>query len=91
MLIVLVSVTTNSHAHTHAPKHAHPHADVLDPVTRIQRLAWFLEEHFDSVELHMPEEMDEAESSEDAREPSLLVQIYEAEAVINLKTLVSGV
>ncbi|KAH9892899.1 mRNA 3'-end-processing protein YSH1 [Cubamyces lactineus] len=82
-----VKLTTNPHAHTHAPKHAHPHADVLDPVTRIQRLAWFLEEHFDSVELHMPEEMDEAGPSEDAREPSLLVQIYEAEAVINLKTL----
>ncbi|KAI0330167.1 mRNA 3'-end-processing protein YSH1 [Cubamyces sp. BRFM 1775] len=82
-----VKLTTTPHEHTHAPKHAHPHADVFDPVTRIQRLAWFLEEHFDSVELHMPEEMDESEASEDAREPSLLVQIYEAEAVINLKTL----
>ncbi|CDO76194.1 hypothetical protein BN946_scf185037.g17 [Trametes cinnabarina] len=82
-----VKLTTNPHAHTHAPKHPHPHADVLDPVTRIQRLAWFLEEHFDSVELHMPEEMDETESAEDAREPSLLVQIYEAEAIINLRTM----
>ncbi|KAI0371177.1 mRNA 3'-end-processing protein YSH1 [Pilatotrama ljubarskyi] len=82
-----VKLTTNSHVHTHAPKHAHPHADVTDPVTRIQRLAWFLEEHFDSVELHMPEEMDESESNEEEREPALLVQIYEAEAVINLRTM----
>ncbi|KAI8994023.1 mRNA 3'-end-processing protein YSH1 [Trametes punicea] len=81
-----VKLTTNPHAHTHAPKSAHPHADVLDPVTRIQRLAWFLEEHFDSVELHMPEEMDETGNIE-GREPSLLVQTYESEAVINLRTM----
>ncbi|KAI0645353.1 mRNA 3'-end-processing protein YSH1 [Trametes meyenii] len=82
-----VKLTTNSHAHTHAPKHAHPHADVEDPVVRIQRLAWFLEEHFDSVELHMPEEKADSEELEEEREPSLLVQIYEAEAVINLRTM----
>ncbi|KAI0674955.1 mRNA 3'-end-processing protein YSH1 [Trametes maxima] len=82
-----VKLTTNSHAHTHAPKHAHPHADVEDPVVRIQRLAWFLEEHFDSVELHMPEEKADSEEPEEEHEPSLLVQIYEAEAVINLRTM----
>ncbi|KAI0829710.1 mRNA 3'-end-processing protein YSH1 [Trametes gibbosa] len=81
------SVKMTTGAHSHAPKHAHPHADVADPVTRIQRLAWFLEEHFDSVELHMPDEAEPSEGSEDEREPSLLVQIYEAEAVINLRTM----
>ncbi|KAI0633433.1 mRNA 3'-end-processing protein YSH1 [Trametes polyzona] len=82
-----VKLTTGSHTHSHAPKHAHPHADVTDPVTRIQRLAWFLEEHFDSVELHMPDEAEQEEASEKEREPSLLVQIYEGEAVINLRTM----
>ncbi|KAI0769356.1 mRNA 3'-end-processing protein YSH1 [Trametes elegans] len=86
-----VKLTTGSHAHTHAPKHGHPHADILDPVTRIQRLAWFLEEHFDSVELHMPEESEGAgegaEGGDAESEPALLVQIYEAEAVINLRTM----
>ncbi|KAL1942393.1 hypothetical protein VTO73DRAFT_5995 [Trametes versicolor] len=81
-----VKLTTSAHSHTHAPKHAHPHADVTDPVTRIQRLAWFLEEHFDSVELHMPEEMDE-EAAEEDREPALVVEIHEALAVINLRTM----
>ncbi|KAH9855161.1 mRNA 3'-end-processing protein YSH1 [Lenzites betulinus] len=82
-----VKLTTHAHSHAHAPKHAHPHTDVTDPVTRIQRLAWFLEEHFDSVELHMPDEEEPSEGDEEDREPSLLVQIYEAEAVINLRTM----
>ena len=85
-------MTTHPHAHEHAPKHPHPHAD-LGPESaeriRIQRLAWFLEAHFGDVELHMPEEGDEMEQGEDTHEPSLLVTLDEADAVINLLSMVS--
>ena len=51
----------------------------------------FLEAHFGDVELHMP---DEAEADPDAEgengsQPALLVRLDEADAVINLVTLVS--
>ncbi|CCM05716.1 uncharacterized protein FIBRA_07948 [Fibroporia radiculosa] len=87
-----VKLTTHphSHSHTHAPEHPHPHADVEDEsaeVTRIQRLAMFLEAHFGEVELHMPEETDEPEQGEDAHEPSLLVRLDEADALINLVSM----
>ncbi|KAI0743756.1 beta-lactamase-like protein [Daedaleopsis nitida] len=85
-----VKLTTHSHNHTHTPEHRHPHADIVDEsaeVTRIQRLAWFLEAHFGEVELHMPEDGDEMEQGEDAQGPSLLVTLDEADAVINLTTM----
>lgn len=66
---------------------------------RIQRLAMFLEAHFGEVELHMPdpepptaahEPHDGEEDGEDAsgRAPALLVRLDEADAVINLLTMV---
>jgi cleavage and polyadenylation specificity factor subunit 3 len=58
-------------------------------VTRIKRLAWFLEAHFGEVELHMPEEsQEELEQGEDDNEPSLLVRLDDAIAQINLVSLV---
>lgn len=59
----------------------------------------FLEAHFGDVELHMPdvgedkevekEKGEDEEEAESANEPSLLVELDEAVAKINLKTLVS--
>lgn len=51
----------------------------------------FLEAHFGEVEFHMPDaaEEEEPEQGEDhEREPSLLVQLDEAQARISLITLV---
>ena len=48
----------------------------------------FLEAHFGEVELHMPEATAEPEHGEDDHEPSLLVRLDEADAVINLLTMV---
>ena len=89
------AVTTHPHSHSHAPDHAHPHADVEDeagPVTRIRRLAMFLEAHFGDVELHMPDELeaDPDAEGENGSQPALLVRLDEADAVINLVTLVSN-
>lgn len=89
------TVTTSPHTHSHAPKHSHPHAD-LDADTeeqtlalaRIRNLAMFLEAHFGEVELHMPETTIEPEQGEDAHEPTLLVRLDEADAVINLLSMV---
>ena len=86
-------MTTNSHKHTHAPDHAHPHADAEPEDAerlRIQRLAWFLEAHFGEVEFHMPDADDanEVEQGEDAHEPALLVTLDEADAMINLLSMV---
>ncbi|PIL34241.1 hypothetical protein GSI_03952 [Ganoderma sinense ZZ0214-1] len=86
-----VKLTTHSHPHSHShqPEHQHPHADITDdtaPVMRIQRLCWFLEAHFGDVELHMPEE-EATDVGEDAPEPSLLVTLDEADAVINLLSM----
>ncbi|KAH9935599.1 Metallo-hydrolase/oxidoreductase [Fomitopsis serialis] len=87
-----VKLTTHPHSHSHAPEHPHPHADIEDetgPVTRIRRLAMFLEAHFGEVELHMPEDGDEQEQEqgEDSHEAALLVRLDEADALINLVTL----
>jgi cleavage and polyadenylation specificity factor subunit 3 len=57
-------------------------------VTRIQRIAMFLEAHFGEVELHMPERGDDLEQGEDNNEPSLLVRMDEADAQINLASMV---
>ncbi|KAH7924266.1 Metallo-hydrolase oxidoreductase [Leucogyrophana mollusca] len=79
-------LTSQPHVHPHS----HPHADAHDnpSVTRVQRLAWFLEAHFGEVELHMPDVSDDHEQGEDSNEPSLLVRLDEADARINLLTLV---
>lgn len=56
---------------------------------RIRRLVMFLEAHFGDVELHMPEEVDnDTEQGEDSAEPSLLVSLDDADAQINLITMV---
>ena len=87
-------VTTHRHSHDH--DHKHPHADAkgeLSSMTRVQRLAMFLEAHFGEVEFHQPdnEESDpeEKEAGEHSdEEPSLLVRLDEADARINLLSLV---
>lgn len=56
-------------------------------MVRIQRLAMFLEAHFGEVELHFPEDDQEEQRSED-EEPSLLIRLDEADALVNLATLV---
>jgi cleavage and polyadenylation specificity factor subunit 3 len=51
----------------------------------------FLEAHFGDVELHMPDDIpeDDREAGEDGEnEPSLLVALDEADARINLATMV---
>jgi hypothetical protein len=65
-------------------------------MTRVQRLAMFLEAHFGEVEFHQPEEegnrsadSEEGERSDD-EEASLLVRLDEADARISLISLVSG-
>ncbi|KAF7793827.1 hypothetical protein EIP86_004948 [Pleurotus ostreatoroseus] len=88
-----VKLTTHPHSHSHAPKHAHPHADTEDgnpALTRIRNLAMFLEAHFGEVELHMPETSMESEQGEDGNEPTLLVRLDEADAKINLLSMVSN-
>ena len=49
----------------------------------------FLEAHFGEVELYMPEGGDEREQGEENNEPLLLVRLDEAEAHVDLVTLVS--
>ncbi|KAL4074057.1 beta-lactamase-like protein [Scleroderma citrinum] len=73
--------------------HVHPHADSKNEssYTRIQFLAEFLENHFGEVELHMPDEVgeDQHEQGEDSnRDPALIIRVDEADAHINLVTLV---
>lgn len=93
--LFLPEVTTHPHNHSHGPERAHPHADITDEsasVMRIQRLAMFLEAHFGEVELHMPDEMPEKvedEQGEDHAQPALLVRLDEADAMVNLLSLVS--
>lgn len=91
--LILSPVTSHSHQHSHAPEGRHPHADIEEqaaPAARIQRLAMFLEAHFGEIELHMPENIKEHEQGEDNQEPSLLVRLDEADATVNLLSLVSG-
>jgi cleavage and polyadenylation specificity factor subunit 3 len=49
----------------------------------------FLEAHFGEVELHIPEETEEIEQGEDSNEPSLLIQLDDVKARINLVSMVS--
>jgi len=70
-----VKLTTNAHSHSHS----HPHADSehkSSSVTRIQRLAMFLEAHFGDVELHEP--------TEDGGEASFWVRLDDSHAQISL-------
>ncbi len=85
-------VTTQSHAHGH---HQHPHADTDEDqaeMKRIMNVMEFLLAHFgsDEVELHIPEspEGDEPEQGEGDRDPIILIRLDEADAMINLPTLV---
>ncbi|KAL5523858.1 hypothetical protein ACEPAG_8031 [Sanghuangporus baumii] len=83
------SVKLTTHAHKH--DEPHPHAD--DPeestIVRIQRLAMFLEAHFGEVELHMPEQPPVAEEDSSTNDaPGLLIEVDEAEAFVNLATMV---
>ena len=57
---------------------------------RIQRLGLFLEAHFGEVEYHMPDEETETEEEEltSHGEPSFLIQLDDAEARINLLSMV---
>ena len=57
---------------------------------RIQRLAMFLEAHFGDVELHMPEtESKQSDDENDLQDiPGLLIRLDEAEAFIDLATMV---
>jgi cleavage and polyadenylation specificity factor subunit 3 len=59
-------------------------------MTRIQRLGLFLEAHFGEVEYHMPDEETETEEEEltSHGEPSFLIQLDDAEAQINLLSMV---
>ena len=86
------TVTTQP-AHSHS--HSHPHADadiVHADMTRIQRLVMFLEAHFGDVELHMPDEVeDDQEHDEQSHEPSLLISLDEADARINLISMVNPI
>ena len=92
--MIPMTVTTHSHSHSHTPDHAHPHADVdgdAGPVTRIRRLAMFLEAHFGDVELHMPEKPLGKENEQDMNVddvPGLLITQDDAEAFVNLVDLV---
>ncbi|KAG7449534.1 Metallo-hydrolase oxidoreductase [Guyanagaster necrorhizus] len=90
-----VKLTSQEHSHEHPDAYEHPHADP-DPdddttsMKRIQRLIMFLEAHFGEVELHMPEELDEEEQEPGGpgNEPSLLVQLDEADARISLVSMI---
>jgi cleavage and polyadenylation specificity factor subunit 3 len=57
---------------------------------RIQRLGLFLEAHFGEVEYHMPDEESETEEEEltSHGEPSFLIQLDDADARINLLSMV---
>lgn len=87
-----VSIANDHSVTTQACTHAHPHADSDSgsSYTRIQRLAWFFEAHFGEVELHMPEETepDEQENGEATHDPALIVRVDDADAHINLVSLV---
>ena len=61
-------------------------------MVRIQRLGMFLEAHFGDVEYHMPDEEMGAEGEEPTPqgEPSFLIQLDDAEARINLLSMVTS-
>lgn len=86
-----VKLTSQQHSHTHHPHSDHHEGD--QSITRIQRIAWFLDAHFGDVELHMPEEGGEQDQDQDQSEKSesaLIVRMDdsgESDAYINLVTL----
>lgn len=93
ILSVSFTVTTHKHEHLHKHPHANQEGDSAS-MTRVQRLAMFLEAHFGEVEFHQPdEEGSDAEEKEQGErsdeEPSLLVRLDEADARIDLISLVS--
>ena len=57
---------------------------------RVGKIAMFLEAHFGDIELHMPEEnpTEDAEQGEEEHDASLLVRLDEADATVNVATLV---
>ncbi|KAG6334215.1 hypothetical protein ID866_4873, partial [Astraeus odoratus] len=78
---------------THPCSHSHPHADSKNESSymRIQILAEFLENHFGEVELHMPDKAAEGQHDHEQGEdhdPTLIIRVDEADAYINLVTLV---
>ncbi|KAG1752915.1 beta-lactamase-like protein [Suillus lakei] len=88
-----VKLTSQQHSHSHTH---HPHSDHHEgdqSITRIQRIAWFLDAHFGDVELHMPEvggEQDPEQEQGEKSESALIVRMDdsgEADAHINLVTL----
>jgi cleavage and polyadenylation specificity factor subunit 3 len=84
-----VTSGTQRHEHEH-----HPHSDhdyKHNPMVRIQRLGMFLEAHFGDVEYHMPDDDMGAEEEEPTPqgEPSFLIQSDDAEARINLLSMVT--
>ncbi|KAG2129736.1 beta-lactamase-like protein [Suillus clintonianus] len=87
-----VKLTSSQHSHTHHPHSDHHEGD--QSITRIQRIAWFLDAHFGDVELHMPEsggEQDQDQEQGEKSEAALIVRMDdsgEADAHINLVTLV---
>ncbi|KIK44794.1 hypothetical protein CY34DRAFT_802370 [Suillus luteus UH-Slu-Lm8-n1] len=84
-----VKLTSQQHSHTHHPHSDHHEGD--QSITRIQRIAWFLDAHFGDVELHMPEEGGEQDQDQSEKsEPALIVRMDdsgESDAYINLVTL----
>jgi cleavage and polyadenylation specificity factor subunit 3 len=99
LLLSLTPVTAHKHTHSHGGhlhKHRHPHANSegeLSSMTRVRRLAMFLEAHFGEVEFHQPDGSDSEEREAGERndeEPSLLVRLDEADARIDLISLVSS-
>jgi cleavage and polyadenylation specificity factor subunit 3 len=85
-------VTAGTQTHRHEHEH-HPHSDhdyTHNPMIRIQRLGLFLEAHFGEVEYHMPDEESETEEEEltSHGEPSFLIQLDDADARINLLSMV---
>lgn len=80
-------MTTHSHSHDEPHPHAAGHENEL--MTRIRRLAMFLEAHFGDVELHMPETLPEpGEAIDEDDAPGFLVQLDDARAFISLATMV---
>lgn len=84
-----VKLTSQQHSHTHHPHSDHHEGD--QSITRIQRIAWFLDAHFGDVELHMPEEGGEQDQDQSEKsQPALIVRMDdsgESDAYINLVTL----
>ena len=80
-----------SGAHSHVHEHAHPHADSESDLERVQRLAMFLESHFGEVHMSVPEPEKGYEEGQDEEAPEsvLLIRLDEADALVNLRSMVS--